>query len=55
MSKNVIAILYVALMTASIVSVDFLFLRHRLRERLVINIAIILVFAAVYLLFLKNR
>jgi len=39
-------------MAALIVGVDFAFFRHRLRERLVANIGIVLVFAAFYFRFL---
>ena len=46
--------LYVALMVALIVAVDFLFFRNRFWERLTVNIGIVLVFAAFYLRFLKT-
>jgi hypothetical protein len=39
---------------AIVVSVDFLFFRNRIRERLLVNIGIVLVFVAFYLRFLKN-
>ncbi len=38
-------------MVAIIVAVDFLFFRHRFRERLIANITIVLVFAVLYSLF----
>jgi hypothetical protein len=46
--------LYIAVLIATIVSVDFLFLRNRFWERLIVNIGIVLGFAAFYLRFLKN-
>lgn len=42
------------LMAATIVTVDVLFFRHRFWDRLVANIAIVLVFAAFYLSLLKR-
>jgi hypothetical protein len=45
---------YVLLLVAVIVGVDVLFFRHRFWERLIVNIGIVLVFAAFYLRFLKR-
>lgn len=47
--------LYVLALAAIVVSVDVLFFRHRLWERLMVNIGIVLVFAAFYLRFLRVR
>ncbi len=47
-------VLYVALMAGVIVAVDILFFRNRFWERLIVNIGIVLVFAAFYLRFLKR-
>jgi hypothetical protein len=47
--------LFVVMMVAIVVSVDVLFLRHRLGERLVVNICIVSAFALFYFLFLKRR
>ena len=47
-------VLYVAVLIAVVISVDLLFFRNRLWERLIVNIGIVLVFAAFYLRFLKN-
>jgi uncharacterized membrane protein len=55
MDRQVAVVLYVALMAAVVVGVDFLFFRNRVWERLTVNIGIVLVFAAFYLRFLKNR
>ena len=47
-------VLYVVLMVATIVAVDFLFFRNKLWERLTLNIGIVLVFVAFYFRFLKR-
>ncbi len=54
MGREATAILYFVLMAASIVAVDFLFFRNWIWERLMVNIGIVLVFAAFYLRFLKR-
>jgi hypothetical protein len=55
MGKHVAIVLYVLALAAVVVSVDVLFLRGRTWERLGVNVGIVLVFGAVYLLFLKRR
>jgi hypothetical protein len=52
MSKQVVVALYVLAMIAIIVGVDVMFFRNRFWERLIVNIGIVLVFAAFYLRFL---
>jgi hypothetical protein len=52
--SRMIPIIYVVLMIAVIVGVDFLFFRERFWERLMVNIGIVLVSAAFYLRFLKR-
>ena len=52
-NKLVVGVVIVA-MIAVIVSVDLLFFKNRFWERLIVNIGIVLVFAAFYLRFLKN-
>ena len=47
-------VLYVSTLVAVVVGVDVLFFRNRFWERLMANIGIVLVFAAIYLRFLKN-
>jgi hypothetical protein len=42
-------VLYVLTLVAVVVAVDVLFFRHRLWERLIVNIAIVAGFGAVYL------
>jgi hypothetical protein len=48
-------VLYVLALVAVVVSVDILFLKNRFWERLAVNVGIVVVFGAVYLLFLKRR
>jgi hypothetical protein len=47
-------VLYVLAMVALIVGVDLVFFRHRFWERLIVNISIVVVFVAFYLIFLKR-
>lgn len=47
-------VLYIVLLVAVVVGVDFLFFRNRFWERLMVNVGIVLVFAAFYLRFLKQ-
>jgi hypothetical protein len=54
MGRRETVVLYVVLMAAIIVAVDFLFFRNRVWERLMVNIGIVLVFAAFYFRFLKS-
>ena len=54
MGSQATAVLYVVLMAAVIVAVDVLFFRNRFAERLMVNIGIVLVFAAFYFRFLKR-
>ncbi len=46
--------LYVLALVAVVVGVDVIFLRHQLWPRLIVNIGIVLVFAAVYFVFAKR-
>jgi hypothetical protein len=48
------AVPYVLVMVAVVVGVDVLFFGHQLWERLIVNVGIVLVFAAFYLRFLKR-
>jgi hypothetical protein len=54
MGRQVTGVLYAVAMAAVVVSVDFVFFRNRLWERLTVNIGIVLVFAAFYLRFLRR-
>ena len=47
-------VIYVVAMVAVIVGVDLVFFRNRFWERLIVNIGIVLVFAAFYLRFLRH-
>jgi hypothetical protein len=52
--KNTYVVLLVLVLIAVVVGVDFLFFKDRFWERLLVNIGIVMVFAAFYLRFLKN-
>ena len=52
MGRQLAAALYLLAMVGVIVGVDVLFLRHHFMARLISNVAIVVVFATVYLLFL---
>jgi type IV secretory pathway VirB2 component (pilin) len=54
MARQATVVLYIVLLAAVVVGVDFLFFRNRFWERLMVNIGIVLVFAAFYLRFLKH-
>jgi hypothetical protein len=47
-------VVYVLAMVAVVVGVDILFFRHHFWGRLIVNIGIVLVFAAYYFRFLKR-
>jgi hypothetical protein len=47
-------VLYVLALVAVVIGVDVLFFRNRLWERLMVNVGIVLLFAAFYLRFLKR-
>jgi hypothetical protein len=47
-------VLYVLALVAVVVGVDVVFLRHHLWERLIVNVGIVLVWAAFYFRFLKR-
>ena len=55
MTRNMSVVLYILVLIAVVVSLDLLFFKDRFWERLMVNIGIVLVFAAFYLRFLKNR
>ena len=54
MAKNAYMVTYFVLMVACIVGADFVFFRDRFAARLIANIAIVVVFAAAYFLFLRG-
>lgn len=53
-AKDANMVIYFLFMVVIIVGADFLFLREHFVARLIVNIAIVGVFAAVYFLFLRN-
>ena len=54
MDRQVAGALYGLAMAAVIIGVDFAFFRNRFLERLMVNVGIVLVFAAFYLSFLRR-
>ena len=54
MGSTMTTALYVLLMAAVILAIDFLFFKNRFWERLTVNVGIVLVFAAFYFRFLKR-
>ena len=54
MGKSPAIVLYVALMVVIVVVMDLLFFRDRFWERLMVNVGIVLVFAAFYFRFMKH-
>ena len=54
MPRNAYVALFVLVLIAVVVGVDLLFFRDRFWERLLVNIGIVMVFAAFSLRFLKN-
>ena len=52
-SRTTVA-LYIVLMAAVIVAIDFLFFKNRFWERLMVNAGIVLVFVAFYFRFLRR-
>ena len=53
MRRQATIVLFVLALVAVVVGVDILFLRHHFWARLIVNIAIVLVFGALYFRFLK--
>jgi hypothetical protein len=54
MGRQTGVVLYVLALIAVVVGVDVVFLRHRFWDRLMVNVGIVLVFAAFGLRFLKR-
>jgi hypothetical protein len=54
MGRQTAVALYVIALVAVVVAVDVLFFRHRFWERLLVNVGIVMVFAAFALRFLKR-
>lgn len=49
----IFTVIYILVLVAVIVFLDFMYLRYDFKKRLISNIIIVLVFAAFYVLFLK--
>jgi len=54
MLRNASVVLYVLVLIGVVVGVDVLFFKHQFWLRLMVNIGIVLVFAAFYFRFAKN-
>jgi uncharacterized membrane protein YfcA len=54
MNRQLAIALYLVAMAGVIFGADFVFFRNRFSERLIVNIGIVLVFAAFYLRFLRR-
>jgi preprotein translocase subunit SecE len=54
MGRQIAVMLYVVAMVAIIVGVDLVFFRHRFWERLIVNVGIVLVFVAFYVMFFRR-
>lgn len=54
MRRQPAVVLYVLVLVAVVVGVDILFFRHHFTERLIANVAIVLIFGAFYSRFLKH-
>jgi hypothetical protein len=52
--RQVAVVLYVLAMVAVVVGADVLFLRHHFWARLIVNVGIVVIFATIYLKFLKR-
>jgi hypothetical protein len=55
MGKRIAVVIYVLALVVVVVGVDVLFLKHHTFLRLIVNIGIVLVFAAFYLGFHRAR
>ena len=55
MREHVHMVIFFVLMIACIVGADVTFLRNHFAPRLIVNIGIVAVFAAIYFAFLRNR
>ena len=55
MGRQAVGALYVLVMAGVVVGVDVLFFRHQFGPRLIANVGIVLVFAVVFVLFVRRR
>jgi hypothetical protein len=54
MGRHAAVVLYVLALIAVVVGVDILFFRNRFWPRLMVNVGVVLIFAACYFRFLKH-
>ena len=54
MRASIAVVLYVIAMIVVIVAIDVAFFRNRFWERLIVNVGLVMVFAAFYLRFLRR-
>ena len=54
MGRQAVIVLYALALIAVVVGVDVLFFRNQFWERLIVNVGIVVVFAAFYFRFLKR-
>jgi hypothetical protein len=54
MGRRAAIVLYVLALVAVVVGVDVLFFRHQFWERLIVNVGVVLLFAAFYFRFLRR-
>jgi len=54
MGRRVVLAIYLLIMVAILVALDILFLRHRVWERLIVNLSIVAVFVAFYWAILRR-
>ena len=54
MTREMSVVLCIVVLIAVVVSVDLLFFKNRFWERLMVNVGIVLVFAAFYSRFIRN-
>jgi hypothetical protein len=55
MGSKAVIVFYVSALVAAVVGVDVLFLQHHFLERLLANVAIVVVFVSFYVAVLKRR
>jgi hypothetical protein len=53
--RQAVGALYVLVMAGVVVAVDVLFFKHQFGPRLIANVGIVLVFAVVFVVFVKRR
>jgi hypothetical protein len=53
--RQAVGALYVLVMAGVVVTVDVLFFKHQFGPRLIANVGIVLVFAVIFLVFVKRR